>query len=249
MNEPNEQPAAATLPVEPDTLRPDPLESLRHPAYFGNQPEPMTQAAPDVMPSTPQSVARTQVPAKRSIVPLLIGAAALLILGAAAGLIFSGHLGGKKNREPTMTVPFAVELGEPIPAFRGYLLDPAERGPLYTKDDTVGRPLVIAVWSAGDPETIAFLRAVTNLTSNEAYADTTILGINLDAEKQPAIDALIDTGAFAWPHLYNADDRLTVDARPATVLNISKTPAVYYVDALGRLRVATDDPDALDQLD
>ena len=166
------------------------------------------------------------------------------MIGGGAALFFSGYFAGKQA-EAGANLPFAVEVDEPVPDFRGYLLDPAERGPLFTKDDTVGRPLVLAVWSAGDEQTPAFLRAVTNLASSEAYADATVLGLCLDTSRDDALDALRETEAYVWPHLYNADPRQEVSFRPASVLNVSQTPALYYIDALGRLRLTTRDVDRL----
>lgn len=249
---------AATLPLEPDSDRPDALESLRHPTYFGRTPEPapptpqpmspLDSPADSVgaVPQAPAPAPPTQAPAppKRKLAPVLIGAVVLVAFGGAAALFFSGYFVGKEI-EGGANLPFAVDIGEPVPAFRGYLLDPAERGPLFTRDDTVGRPLVLAVWSAGDERTPAFLRAVTNLTASEAYADATVLGVNLDVSKEDAIQAVVDTSAFTWPHLYNADPRLDAPDRPASVLNVSQTPALYYIDAVGRLRQITSDVERL----
>ncbi|MEM6393300.1 MAG: hypothetical protein AAF797_11050 [Planctomycetota bacterium] len=240
------------LRVEPDTARPDALESLRHPAYFGAAPtpepkpgDPTSTATSSPTPTRPTTAAPPPLPPKSSkllLVTTLLLATVLLLVAAAAGLYFSGYLDEKLPGVSPDRPPFAVDLGEPLPAFRGYLLDPSGSGPLYTSDDTVGKPLVIAVWSATDEQTPAFLRAVTNLAASEDHQDTTFLGLVLDSELNPAIDAVAETGAFTWQHLYNADARQDVASRPATVLDVSATPALYSFDALGRLRLATTDP-------
>jgi hypothetical protein len=168
----------------------------------------------------------------------------LVLLGAAAAWVWTRATPGA-SADP---LPFVVAAGEPLPTFRGYLLDPSGRGPLFTRDDTVGRPLILAAWSADDPETPAFLRALTNLAADDAHEQTTFLGINLDPDADAAVEALRATGAFTWPHLYHADPRLEVKARPATRLQISQTPALYHIDALGRFRHATRDPGELAHL-
>lgn len=171
MSEPNDQSALATLAVQPDSDRPDAIETLRHPAYFGAATIPSVQEVPELDTlATPVNSSPTASPRKRSFVPLLAVAVVFLVIGTVAALVFSGYLGDRSAGGASAGPPFAVEQGELIPAFRGYLLDPSERGPLYTLDDTVGRPLVIAAWTAGDPQTPAFLRAVSNLATGEAHA-------------------------------------------------------------------------------
>ena len=252
MNEPAQE--SPHLPLEPDSARPEALETLRHPAYFGAAvPQagateaPVGEPAPEADTASahaPPEPAPGVTPRKRPHGLIALAAAACAV--AVAAIVFAlGNRAGDDGSTDAQAPPFAADYGEPIPAFRGYLLDPAGRGPLYTKDDTVGRPLVIVAWSTRDPQTLALLRAVTNLAAGGAHEEVTFLGLCLDPGKAAAIDALRESAAYTWPHLYNADARLEVPERPATVLNISRTPALYGVDALGRIRFSMTTADGL----
>jgi len=226
---------------------PDTLESLRHPAYFGPAETPARDAQAEAPPVAGAGAARPQADApaspaapaearrKSALLTFLIAVAVALIIGMAGASFFTA---GATRTAERMPATFAVDVGEVPPNFRGYLLDPQGPGPLFTRNDTLGRPLVLVAWSADDARVKPILRGVSNLALSERFneGEVTFLGLYIGRDRQPAVGLLRETDAYTWPHLYNTDPRLGPGERPAVRMNISHTPAIYVFGSVGRLR-------------
>lgn len=135
---------------------------------------------------------------------------------------------------------FVVDVGGYMPDFRGFVIDPDGPGNSLSKPDLIGKSVVLLAWRSGDPESIRYLRALTQIHSSwlgENREGVDFIGLCLDEKRERAIEAIANTNSYEWDHIYDWDDRNDdISKRPSAIMGIVETPAIYVFDSLSRLR-------------
>lgn len=146
---------------------------------------------------------------------------------------------------------FVVDIGEYMPEFRGFVIDPEGPGNSISKPDLIGKSVVLFAWRSGNPESQNYLRALTQLHSTvlgPKEDKVKFIGLCLDEKKESAIEAIINTNSYKWDHIYDWDDRNDISQRPSVIMRIVETPAIYVFDSLSRLRSKGISPSELSKL-
>ncbi len=146
---------------------------------------------------------------------------------------------------------FAVDLGDYLPDFRGFVIDPEGLGTSISKPDLIGKSVVLFAWRSGDPASERYLRELTQIHSTLLGAkgdEVEFIGLCLDERKERAVESIIDTNSYKWDHIYDWDDRNDISQRPSAIMRIVETPAIYVFDSLTRLRAKGISPSELNKL-
>jgi len=230
-------PALAT-PHAGDQAASPPAPTPQAPASARAIVEPPNQ---HMTPSTVDEVshARGQAGGNKVVAGLAICVAVLI--GVVVFLLMDGS--GEKSavgQERAVAKKFAVEVGEDIPEFRGYWLQPPspmER--TFNLDDLDGQATAILFWSSRDEgvqellETAARARAALLATGRSIR----LITLNDDPAAEPAREALAQAQAEQLPTLWNRHPDSAPHERPAAVFQLLKTPQLFLVDERGALEL------------
>ena len=146
---------------------------------------------------------------------------------------------------------FVVDLGDYMPDFRGFVIDPDGLGNSISKPDLIGKSVILFAWRSDDSESKEYLRALTQIHSTVLGLKedrVEFLGLCLDEKKESAVETIINTNSYKWDHIYDWDDRNDIPGRPSVIMRIVETPAIYVFDSLSRLRAKGISPSELNKL-
>ncbi len=134
---------------------------------------------------------------------------------------------------------FVVGIGDYMPDFLGFIVDPKGLGSSISKPDLVGKSVVLFAWRSQDPESKEYLRALTQMHSRRLNDDgdgVEFIGLCLDEKIEDSRKTIFDTNSYKWDHIYDWDKRNDISQRPSVVMKIIETPSIYIFDSLSRLR-------------
>ncbi len=169
----------------------------------------------------------------------VFGSVAFVLLVLVIYLTVKGGYFLDNGKSPTTgNIGLAVQIGEKIPGFTGYWLEPAQPTSSWiSQDDILGRATSIVIWSSEDPGIIDLLSKVTRLAPSlkNQPRPVRVITLNLDEDLSRAQSTLKKAGAMELETIWDRHKNAAPEARVSALLRLVDSPRVHLIDERGHL--------------